>query len=52
MAETADILTSDDQNIILLIGTGCSMADMAKFVDVRNSWSQINVLKENLILSQ
>ena len=47
MAETADILTSDDQNIILPnLAAGCSMADMAKFVDVKNSWSQIeNVLR-------
>ncbi len=46
MAETADILTSSDQNVILPnLAAGCSMADMAKFVDVRNSWTQIeNVL--------
>ena len=42
MAETADILTSDDQNVILPNMTaGCSMSDMAAIDDVETSWSAL-----------
>ena len=42
MAETADILTSDDQNVILPnLAAGCSMADMASIDDVETSWSAL-----------
>lgn len=39
MAETADILTSDNQKIILPdLNAGCSMADMARIDEVKASW--------------
>ena len=42
MAETADILTSDDQNVILPnLAAGCSMADMATIDDVETSWDAL-----------
>ena len=42
MAETADILTSNDQNVILPnLAAGCSMADMAAIDDVETSWSAL-----------
>lgn len=40
MAETADMLTSDDQQIILPdLNAGCSMADMANDEQVNKAWS-------------
>ena len=42
MAESADILTSDDQHVILPnLRAGCSMADMATLPDVEAAWSEI-----------
>tara|TARA_B100000029_G_scaffold505726_2_gene586907 strand:+ start:250 stop:1455 length:1206 start_codon:yes stop_codon:yes gene_type:complete len=45
MAETADILTSPSQNIILPnLTAGCSMADMASTEDVLDCWDDLNTL--------
>ncbi len=42
MAESADILTSDEQNVILPnLRAGCSMADMATLSDVEVAWDEI-----------
>lgn len=42
MAESADILKSSDQQVILPdLGAGCDMADMAEAVDVEASWEQL-----------
>lgn len=42
MAESADILTSDDQNVILPnLRAGCSMADMATLSEVEVAWEEI-----------
>jgi len=42
MAESADILTPDHQQVILPnMAAGCSMADMANLFQVRNCWKQI-----------
>ena len=42
MAESADILTDDDQIIILPnLRAGCSMADMAVLSDVEQAWNEI-----------
>lgn len=42
MAETADILTRDDQVVILPnMSAGCSMADMARLSQVNAAWQQI-----------
>ena len=42
MAETADILTADDQYVILPnMAAGCSMADMAPTDDVEDAWDDI-----------
>jgi quinolinate synthase len=42
MAETADILTSPDQNVLLPNMTaGCSMADMAKPTDLLDCWDEL-----------
>lgn len=39
MAESADILTSDDQQVILPdLSAGCSMADMADIGDLEDAW--------------
>lgn len=43
MAETADILTSDDQIVILPDpAAGCSMADMAEAPQVETCWKQLS----------
>ena len=43
MAETADILTSDDQNVLLPnMAAGCSMADMAVPRDVQDCWDDLD----------
>ena len=42
MAESADILTSDDQQVILPdLAAGCSMADMARELQVRDAWDAL-----------
>ena len=42
MAESADILTKDDQAVILPnLRAGCSMADMAKLFDVTRCWNEV-----------
>ena len=46
MAESADILTSDDQHVMLPnLRAGCSMADMATLADVEVAWGEL--LKES-----
>ncbi len=43
MAESADILTSENQIVILPdLSAGCSMADMARLPDVRTCWNLLN----------
>ena len=51
MAETADILTDNSQNVILPNMTaGCSMADMAITDDVLDCWDDLNsVLKGQIV---
>lgn len=50
MAESADILTREDQVVILPdLNAGCSMADMAGIDDVEECWS---VLEKTVDLSQ
>ncbi|MBI1755582.1 MAG: quinolinate synthase NadA [Fimbriimonas ginsengisoli] len=42
MAESADILTADSQAVVLPnLAAGCSMADMANIIQVRNCWRQL-----------
>jgi len=42
MAESADILTSPDQHVVLPdLAAGCSMADMASFQQVEDCWEQL-----------
>ena len=42
MAESADILTTDEQIVMLPnLRAGCSMADMATLVDVEVAWSEM-----------
>ncbi len=42
MAESADILTSDEQTVMMPnIRAGCSMADMADLSDVSACWSEV-----------
>ena len=42
MAESADILTPDAQQVILPnLAAGCSMADMANLFQVRNAWKAL-----------
>lgn len=42
MAESADILTSPDQKVILPdLSAGCSMADMARLAQVEDAWDAI-----------
>src|SRR5690606_11818947 len=42
MAESADILTADDQQVILPdLAAGCSMADMARLVQVEDAWVRL-----------
>ncbi len=42
MAESADILTSDAQSVVLPdLAAGCSMADMAAIAQVEDAWEQL-----------
>src|ERR1043165_739716 len=42
MAESADILTSDEQTVILPnLSAGCSMADMAGIGQVEDAWDEL-----------
>ncbi|MGH8775705.1 MAG: quinolinate synthase NadA [Jiangellaceae bacterium] len=42
MAESADILTGDHQQVILPdLAAGCSMADMARLVQVEEAWERL-----------
>ena len=42
MAESADILTTDDQQVILPdLAAGCSMADMARINQVEDAWDAL-----------
>ncbi|HET9500550.1 MAG TPA: quinolinate synthase NadA [Marmoricola sp.] len=42
MAESADILTTDDQQVILPdLAAGCSMADMARLAQVQDAWDAL-----------
>ena len=42
MAESADILTSDKQTVVLPdLAAGCSMADMAAIAQVEDAWEQL-----------
>jgi quinolinate synthase len=42
MAESADILTSDTQTVVLPdLAAGCSMADMAAIAQVEDAWEQL-----------
>jgi quinolinate synthase len=48
MAETADILSSDDQAVILPnLAAGCSMADMADIDSVTQCWEELTELFGN-----
>lgn len=43
MAESADILTSENQQVILPdLAAGCSMADMAEITQVEQCWDDLN----------
>jgi quinolinate synthase len=45
MAESADILTSDEQRVVLPdLAAGCSMADMAALVQVEACWDRLTDL--------
>lgn len=51
MAETADMLASPHQHIILPdLNAGCSMADMAEINDVREAWNRLTrATKANIV---
>lgn len=50
MAESADILTKDNQKVILPnLSAGCSMADMANLFQVKNCWKQLSELNSKII---
>jgi len=51
MAESADILSSDHQQVILPdMAAGCSMADMARLEEVETAWDQLLELGLDSIL--
>jgi len=42
MAESADILTADSQQVVLPdLAAGCSMADMARLMQVEDAWARL-----------
>lgn len=50
MAETADMLTNDDQVVILPdMNAGCSMADMANDLEIEKAWNYIAECTSELI---
>lgn len=51
MAESADILTSNDQVVILPdLNAGCSMADMADTEDVQQAWSELtSIISDEIV---
>ncbi len=50
MAESADILSSDQQKVILPdLSAGCSMADMAHIDQLEEAWPLLNELAEGPI---
>ncbi len=51
MAETADILTGDDQDVILPdLQAGCSMADMAEDEAVFAAWNELQKISDKKII--
>ena len=51
MAETADILSSDEQKVILPdLAAGCSMADMADIHQVNRAWEKLQDIFNDTIL--
>ncbi len=47
MAESADILTADHQQVLLPdLNAGCSMADMADLDEVEEAWSQLGAVTD------
>ena len=51
MAETADILTTDEQIVLLPdMNAGCSMADMADIYQTERAWDKLQALFGNTIL--
>ena len=48
MAETAEVLSAEDQNVILPnMAAGCSMADMADIEDVQDAWNDLDAIFSN-----
>lgn len=48
MAETADVLTDEDVQVILPdLSAGCSMADMAQWDDVQDCWASLQRMLPN-----
>ena len=51
MAETADMLTDDNQTVILPdMRAGCSMADMADIQQTDKAWQELQELYGNTII--
>jgi len=49
MAESADLLTQDDQTVILPnLSAGCSMADMANAFQVKSCWRELSSILGNI----
>lgn len=47
MAESADVLTSDRQQVVLPdLNAGCSMADMADLESVEEAWSELSMVTD------
>jgi quinolinate synthase len=47
MAESADILTADDQKVLLPdLNAGCSMADMADIDEVMQAWDELGAVTD------
>jgi quinolinate synthase len=47
MAESADVLTGDDQSVVLPdLAAGCSMADMADIDQVEEAWDEISAVAD------